>query len=113
MCQQQLVQLHENIDQFNELGVEMYIVSADGPAQQKELYTAIHERYGFSLPFLSDPDLTLIEKMDMENNDIAYRGYGLLDGNGKVVFSTINDHWGEELDKTLGEVQKELNKLKK
>ncbi|KAA0544908.1 peroxiredoxin family protein [Bacillus sp. BGMRC 2118] len=113
MCQQQLVELHENIDQFKALDVDMYIVSGDESNQQKELHTAIHERYDFSLPFLSDPNLTLIEKMDMKNNDMAYRGYGLLDGDGKVVFSTINDHWGEELDKTLEEVKKELDHVKK
>jgi alkyl hydroperoxide reductase subunit AhpC len=112
LCQQQLVQLHENIDQFKELDVEMYIVSADQPSEQKELYTAITERYGYSVPFVSDPDLTLIDKMEMKNGEVAYRGYGLLDQNGKVVFQTINDHWGEQIDATLEEIKKELKGIK-
>jgi alkyl hydroperoxide reductase subunit AhpC len=104
--------LHENIDKFKELGVDMYVVSADQPSEQKELYTAITERYGYSVPFISDPELTLIEKMDMKNEDVAYRGYGLLDQNGKVIFQSINDHWGEQIDTTLEEIQKELKGIK-
>lgn len=91
----------------------MHVVSADEPSEQKQLYDAIHERYGYSLPFLSDPDLRLIEKMDMKNGDIAFRGYGLLDGDGEVVFQVINDHWGEQYEKTLEDINNELKSLKK
>jgi alkyl hydroperoxide reductase subunit AhpC len=101
--------LHDNLEKFKSLDVDMYIVSADEPAQQKELFLALEERYGEEVvPFISDPELKLIEKMDMKNNDIAYRGYGLIDQDGTVVFSTINDHWGELMDDTLEEVTKEL-----
>lgn len=93
---------------FKELGVDMYIVSGDEPAQQKELFTALEEQFGESVPFISDPKLALIEQMGMKNNDIAYRGYGLLSEDGTVVFSTKNDHWGEQLDATLEEIKDHL-----
>jgi alkyl hydroperoxide reductase subunit AhpC len=112
LCQQQLVQLHENINEFKELGVDMYIISADQPAEQKELHSALTEAYGYSIPIISDPELTLIEKMGMKNNEVAYRGYGLLDQDGMVVFQTINDHWGEQIDDTLEEIKKELEGVK-
>jgi alkyl hydroperoxide reductase subunit AhpC len=111
LCQKQLVQLHENIEQFNELGIKMYIVSGDQSAQQKELYEALESRYDNVLPFISDPDLVLIEKMGMKNNDIAYRGYALLDQEGNLVLSKKNDHWGEQIDQTYEDVVEELENL--
>jgi alkyl hydroperoxide reductase subunit AhpC len=112
LCQQQLVQLHENLEKFKGLDVEMYTISADEPSQQKELFLALEERYGEEVvPFISDPELTLIEKMDMKNNEVAYRGYGLIDQDGTVVFSTINDHWGEQMDDTFEEITKELKAI--
>lgn len=89
--------MHENLAVFKELDIDLYIVSADEPGQQKELFTILKEQFGESISFISDPNLKLIEKMGMKNNDIAYRGYGLLDENGTVVFTTINDHWGEQI----------------
>ena len=38
----------------------MYIISKDTPEQQRELYEALDEKYGKSLPFISDPDLKMI-----------------------------------------------------
>ncbi len=89
----------------------MYILSNDTPEQQQELYTAIKEQLGNSLPFVSDPDLELASLFDMKNGDVAYRGYGLMDAEGNVIFHTINDHWGEELDKTLAEIKEEYEKI--
>ncbi len=90
----------------------MYIVSKDTTEQQKELSIGIREYTGEnSLPFISDPDFTLIDTMGMKDQDSAARGYGLLDTNGNVVFQTQNDHWGEEIEKTAAEIKKEYNKL--
>jgi hypothetical protein len=50
--------------------------------------------------------------MEMKNGDVAYRGYGMLDQDGKVVFKSVNDHWGEQIDKTVEEIKNEYNKLK-
>jgi len=57
--------------------------------------------------------MDVIEAVDMKNRDVAYRGYALIDTEGNKVFHTINDHWGEQIDKTLDEIEKEYNELMK
>jgi alkyl hydroperoxide reductase subunit AhpC len=104
--------LHENIGKLEGMDIEMYVLSKDLPEEQLQLYKELESIYGKSLPFVSDPDLELIDFMDMKNGDVAYRGYGMLDQDGKVVFKTVNDHWGEQIDKTVEEIKNEYNKLK-
>lgn len=104
--------MHENLDKLEGLNVEKYIISKDLPEEQNELYKELEMNYGQSLTFISDPKLELIDVMDMKNVDTAYRGYALMDKDGKVIFNTINDHWGEQIDKTVKEIKKEYNKLK-
>lgn len=87
--------------------MNMYIVSGDTTEQQLQLYNALVEKFGSSLPFVSDPDLELIDLFGMKNGDSAFRGYGMLDKDGNVVFHTINDIWGEEFDETVKEIKKE------
>lgn len=111
ICQQQLVQLHENLDKLEGIDVQKFIISKDKPENQLELYTQIEEYYGESLPFVSDENLEFINHMEMKNGDTAYRGYALIDGDGRLVFNTINDHWGEQIDKTIEEIKDELGKL--
>ncbi|MEH7238146.1 hypothetical protein [Bacillus sp. JJ1562] len=106
-----MVQLHQNIDVLNDLDVNAYIISGDTPEQQLELYTALEELYGESLPFISDPELELVEMFDMKNGDVAYRGYGMLDTTGKVVFNKVNDNWGDQLSETMEVINKEYKKL--
>lgn len=90
----------------------MYIISKDSPEEQYQLYKQLEENYGHSLTFVSDPNFELIELMGMKNGDVAYRGYAMMDQEGKVVFNRINDHWGEQIDKTADELKKEYNDLK-
>jgi alkyl hydroperoxide reductase subunit AhpC len=104
--------LHENIGKLEGMDVEMYVISKDLPEEQLQLYKELESIYGKSLPFVSDPDLELIDFMGMKNGDVAYRGYGMLDQDGKVVFKSVNDHWGEQIDKTVEEIKNEYNKLK-
>lgn len=101
--------MHENLDQLKDLDVNMYIISKDTPEQQRELYDALAGKCGKSLSFISDPDLKMIEHFDMKNGDVAYRGYGLLDEKGNVIFQTVNDHWGEQFDQTVKEIKEEYN----
>lgn len=93
----------------------MYIISSDTPEQQKELYDVLAKKYGKSLPFISDPDLKMIERFNMKNEDenAAYRGYGLLDEQGNVIFHTVNDYWGEQFDKTVKEIMEEYQSISK
>jgi alkyl hydroperoxide reductase subunit AhpC len=104
--------LHENLDELKDLDVEMYIVSNDSPDEQLELYNQLNEVFGQSLPFVSDPELELIDFMGMKNGDVAYRGYGMIDKDGKIIFNTKNDHWGEQFEHTVEEIKKEYNNLK-
>ena len=112
LCHQQLVQLHENIDKLKGMDVEMYVISKDTPEEQLQLYKELEGIYGQSLPFVSNPNFELIDLMDMKNGDVAYRGYGMIDQDGKVIFKTINDHWGEQIDQTVDEIKQEYKDLK-
>jgi alkyl hydroperoxide reductase subunit AhpC len=103
--------LHENIKELDGLDVEMYIISNDTPAHQLELHNALKEMFGFSLNLVSDPELTLIDHLNMKNGDAAYRGYALMDQEGKVIFNTVNDQWGKEINKTAEEIKKEYSNL--
>lgn len=94
------------------MDVEMYVISKDLPEEQLQLYKELEGLYGQSLPFVSDPDLESIDLMDMKNGDVAHRGYAMIDQGGKVIFNTINDHWGEQIDKTVDEIKKEYKDLK-
>lgn len=91
----------------------MYIISKDKPSEQLELYNALEEKFGFSLPLVSDPEFKLIDHMEMQNGEVAYRGYSLIDKDGKLIFKTVNDHWGEEYEKTYAEIKEQFEKLNK
>jgi alkyl hydroperoxide reductase subunit AhpC len=103
--------LHKNIDDLNGMDMNVYIVSKDTPEQQVKLYDKLKEYFGYSLPFVSDPKLKLIDYMGMKNGDAAFRGYGILDQEGKVVFKTANDLWGDEFDKTIKQIKEEYKKI--
>ena len=49
--------------------------------------------------------------MNMRNGDVAYRGYALMDEKGNLVFKTVNDHYGEEIEQTIKEIKEEYLKL--
>ncbi|MEH6986344.1 MULTISPECIES: redoxin domain-containing protein [Bacillales] len=104
-----MVELHQNMDKLEDLDANMYIVSNDQPEQQLELYQALEEKMGQSLPFISDPEMKLIEQAGMKNGDTAYRGYAIMDTKGKIVLNKVNDHWGEEIDTTAEDIKKELS----
>lgn len=105
--------MHENISQLEDLDLNMFIVSGDSREQQLQLYRALEDKFGSSVPFVSDPDLELIDLFEMKNGDQAYRGYGILDKDGNVVFHTINDLWGDEFEQTIKEIKKEYSLLTK
>ncbi len=104
--------MHENLDVLEGLDVNTYIISSDTPEEQYELYLALKEKYGESLPFISDPDLKLIDKLHMKNGDIAFRGYAILGSDGKLVVNKVNDHWGEQLAETMEDIMKHLENRK-
>jgi alkyl hydroperoxide reductase subunit AhpC len=93
---------------LEDLDVEMYVISKDSPEEQLQLYNALQDEFGHSLPFISDPDLELIDSMGMKNGDVAYRGYAIIDSEGNVLSTEKNDHWGEQLEETVEHIKEDL-----
>lgn len=112
LCQKQLVQLHKNINKFDGMDIEMFVISSDSPEELLSLHNKLEETSGHSLSFISDPKLELIDKMGMKKDGVAYRGYGMIDKKGNIIFNTKNDHWGEQIEKTVEKIKEEYNKLK-
>ena len=88
------------------------MISKDQPGQQKELHDQLGKVFDRSIPFISDPEFTLIDAVGMKNDgeDVAYRGYVIIDQDGKVLLKKKNDYWGQELDKTVKDVKEASNK---
>lgn len=95
------------------MDMEMYVISGDKPEEQKLLHDDLENAFGTSLPFISDPELQLIDSIGMKNGETAYRGYAVVTPEGDVVLKQVNDHWGQELDKTVEDITEAYNKLKK
>lgn len=91
------------------MDVNIYAVSSDSV----ENLAALHQEMQPPFPFLSDPDFKLIEHLDMRNDAVAYRGYALVDKKGKVIFTQVNDHWGEQIDQTSEQIHEEYKNMKK
>ncbi|RXT15443.1 hypothetical protein EIZ39_04400 [Ammoniphilus sp. CFH 90114] len=111
------MELHTHLEQLDPLDVNLFAISKDSPNELKRLSDAMKESYPRDdereIIFLSDPSFELIEAMNMRDGDTAYRGYGLLDQKGETVFVQIDDHFGEELDKTILRITEELKKVQR
>jgi alkyl hydroperoxide reductase subunit AhpC len=103
--------LHNNLQVLDEMDMETYIISKDQPDEQKQLYDALEKDIGKSLPFVSDPELKLIDEVGMKNGDVAYRGYAIIAPDGQVVLKQVNDYWGQELDKTVEDIKEAYDAL--
>lgn len=101
--------MHENLDMLADLDVDMYVISKDSPEEQLQLYNALNDEFGQSIPFISDPELELIDSMGMKNGDVAYRGYGVIDSDGYIVLTEKNDHWGEQIEDTVEDIKESVN----
>lgn len=109
--------MHQQLELFDDIDASIYAISVDTPENLKELSDAIKEAYPRDdekeITFISDPELELIDFMNMKNGEIAYRGYGILNNDGQVVFSNVNDNWGEQMEDTLEKIQKNYEKINK
>lgn len=95
------------------MDMDMYIVSADLPEEQRLLFEELTRMFGESLIFISDPGLNLIDRLGMKNGDVAYRGYAILDSDGTVALKKVNDRWGEEFEKTFKDIEEAYRELTK
>ena len=111
ICQQQLVELHNNLEVLDGLDMEMYVISKDQPEEHKLLHDELEKTFGQRLPFISDPELKLIDGVGMKNGDVAYRGYAIISPDGQVVLKQVNDYWGQELDKTVEDIKEAYDAL--
>jgi peroxiredoxin len=112
LCQQQLVELYGKFEELENLDMEIYVVSKDQPEQQKVLHDDLEKVFDRSIPFLSDPEFQVIDAVGMKNNeeDVAYRGYVIIDQDGNVILKKKNDYWGQELDQTVKDVKEAIKK---
>ncbi|MEH7121854.1 redoxin domain-containing protein [Bacillus sp. JJ1773] len=107
-----MVQLHNNMNKLDGMDIEMFVISKDSPEDLRTLQNKLEKTFGHSFSFISDQKLELIEKMGMKKNGVAYRGYGMIDKEGNIIFNTKNDNWGEQIEKTVEKIKEEYNKLK-
>jgi alkyl hydroperoxide reductase subunit AhpC len=97
------------MNKLDGMDIEMFVISKDLPEELRTLHNKLEKTFEYSLPFISDPKLELIGKMGMKKNGVAYRGYGMIDKEGNIIFSTKNDHWGEQIEKTVEKIKEEYN----
>ncbi|MBY6036455.1 redoxin domain-containing protein [Fictibacillus nanhaiensis] len=95
------------MDKFDDLDVNIYAVSSD----TVDHLSALHQEMQPTFPFLSDGDFKLIDHLDMKGEGVAKRGYALVDSKGKVIFTQVNDYWGEQIDQTSKQIHDEYKKL--
>ncbi|MFD2626627.1 redoxin domain-containing protein [Salibacterium salarium] len=100
----QLVQLQENIDQFEDVEADIYTISSDSP----EAHQNLKNQEGFTFTMLSDPSLNVIEKADMAGDQMSVRGYSVFDKDGKLITSEENDFWGDNIDNTEEKIREAL-----
>ncbi|OZM58242.1 hypothetical protein CIB95_01325 [Lottiidibacillus patelloidae] len=102
------MQLHENLDLFEDINVKVATASSEDVTNTKKIYSDFAAYFSNVIPFLSDPEFKLIDYMDMKHGDVAYRGYGILDEDGNLVYSKIDDYWGDNIEETVQEIKEKL-----
>ena len=93
--------------------MDIYVISKDQPEQQKVLHDDLEKVFDRSIPFLSDPERVSSNGDDQDKNneeDVAYRGYVIIDQDGNVILKKKNDYWGQELDQTVKDVKEAIKK---
>lgn len=91
--------------------MEMYVISNEKPENLKILHDDFEEVSGISLTHISDSQFELISDLDIKKGNAPYRGYVMIDPDGKVVLKKINDYWGNELENTIKDVKEAYSGL--
>ncbi|WP_088103555.1 redoxin domain-containing protein [Halalkalibacter urbisdiaboli] len=103
----QLVELQENLALFDDIDADIYAISKESSSDSQALKNGL----GLTFSLLSDPNLEVIEYVNMKNDDLSYRGFSILDQNGHYVHHEINDHWGEQIEETSSKIHEHLKEL--
>ncbi len=86
------MQLQLQQSTFDELDADIYALSTDSPENHASFQTSA----GLSYSLLSDPDMEIIEKAEMQNGNTSFRGFSVFDENGEFLHSEQNDLFGQQ-----------------
>lgn len=88
--------------------MNIYIMSSEQPENLKILHDEFEEQSGQSLTYISDSQMELISDIDMKNGAVAYRGYAVINPDGKVVLKKIDDYWGKNLGNAIKDIKEAI-----
>jgi peroxiredoxin len=88
--------IQQNIDKFTDAGVTPVAISVDPTETNRDLV----QRYGFTFPILSDPNLEAIRKYDLEHSGAGEEGKSisrpaefLIDSTGTVRWANLTENY--------------------
>lgn len=86
------MQLQSHQETLQELDADVYALSNDSAADHASFQSAA----GLSYSLLSDPDMEIIEKAEMQNGNTSLRGYSVFGEDGELLHSEENDLFGQQ-----------------
>lgn len=107
VCGDQMLELQDNLDRFEEHGARVLAVSVDSPWSHK----AYAEERGLSFPLLSDFQREVVEDYGvLHEQGFAERAYFVIDGEGVVRSGRVESSPSDkpELDEVLEDLEKSL-----
>jgi len=108
VCPTELGDMADKYQDFQRLGVEIYSVSTDTHFTHKAWHDASETIKKIKFPMLADPTglLTRFFGVHIEEEGLAYRGTFLVNPEGVIKLSEINDNGiGRNADELLRKVQ--------
>lgn len=108
VCPTELVDMADNYDKFQEMGVEVYSVSTDSHFVHKAWHDVSETIRKIRYPMLADPAGVLSRAFGVmiEEAGMAYRGTFLVDPEGKIKIAEIHDNGiGRNADELLRKVE--------
>ena len=111
VCPTELVDLAEQYENFQKLGVEVYSVSTDSHFTHKAWHDASDSIKKITYPMLADPTgvLTRGFGVHIEEEGMAYRGTFLVNPEGKIKVAEIQDNSiGRNAEELLRKVEAAL-----
>ncbi len=108
VCPTELVDMADNYEKFQELGVEVYSVSTDSHFVHKAWHDASATIRTIKYPMLADPTGALSRAFGVmiEEAGMAYRGTFLVNPEGQIKVAEIHDNnIGRNADELLRKVE--------
>lgn len=108
VCPTELGDMADKYEEFKKMGVEVYSVSTDTHFVHKAWHDASETIKKIKYPMLADPtgQLTRAFGVHIEEAGLAYRGTFLIDPEGNIKLSEVQDNGiGRNADELLRKVQ--------